>query len=400
MVAHLEENNLILDTQHGFRRGMSCVSNMLLYWDNLTSFIDQGIPVDVIYLDLQKAFDTVPHCRLLSKIQAHGIGGLVLQWIQEWLKDRRQRVVLNGCESVWTEVTSSVIQGSVLGPICFTIYMNDLDLNIISGISKFADDTKIICPIYSEHDKAILQEDLNTLMEWTRKWQMKFNVNKCAVLHFGFNNPNYQYFMDGKQLQSKEEEKDLGIIVTTSMNFSKHCASSVKKANQVIGLIKRNFHNFDRKIMINLYKSLVRPHLDYAVSVWKPYLRKDINLIEGVQRRMTKLISGMKDKTYEERLELLKLTSLEQRHKRQDLITAFNMTKGNIKIDLGKIVEIIGKTSTRGHSWKIRPKSSRLELRRNSFFCRIWKTWNALPEHLIGATTLNQFKTGLKDMGY
>ena len=134
-------------------------------------------------------------------------------------------------------------------------------------------------------------------MEWTHKWQMKFNVNKCAVLHFGFNNLHYQYFMDGNQLESKEEEKDLGIYINTSMNFSKHCAISVKKANQVIGLIKRNFQNFDSKIIINLYKSLVRPHLDYAVSVWKPYLRKDINLIERTQRRMTKFISEMKGKT-------------------------------------------------------------------------------------------------------
>ncbi|KAJ8018258.1 LINE-1 reverse transcriptase-like [Holothuria leucospilota] len=141
MVTHLEENKLILETQHGFRRGMSCVSNMLLYWDNLTALIDQGIPVDVVYLDLQKAFDTVPHCRLLHKIQAHGIDGLVLHWIQEWLKDRRQRVVLNGSRSEYC-----------------------------------------------------------TLMEWTEKWQMKFNVNKCAVLHFGFNNPNNHYFMDGKKL--------------------------------------------------------------------------------------------------------------------------------------------------------------------------------------------------------
>ena len=109
VVNHLEDNNVILETQHGFRRGKSCVSNMLLYWDKITAFIDKGIPVDVAYLDLQKAFDTVPHCRLLSKIQAHGIEGLVLRWIKEWLNNRKQRVVLNGYESQWTDVTSSVI---------------------------------------------------------------------------------------------------------------------------------------------------------------------------------------------------------------------------------------------------------------------------------------------------
>ena len=144
-------------------------------------------------------------------------------------------------------------------------------VNIESGVSKFADDTKIICPLYSGKDREIMQKDLDTLIEWTTKWQMNFNVNKCSILHFGYNNPRHQYLMGGKQLESKEEEKDLGIYVSTTMKFSKHCAVSVKKANRVIGLIKRNFHNFDRKIMINLYKSLVRLHIDYGIQVWKPY---------------------------------------------------------------------------------------------------------------------------------
>ena len=200
---------------------------------------------------------------------------------------------------------------------------NDMDKEVESTTSMFADDTKIIRPLLQESDRKILQLDLEKLMRWTKMWQMKFNVDKCSVLHFGYNNPRYKYVMDGRYLQSKEEEKDLGVYVNTTMKFSKQCVESVKKANRVIGIIRRNFTNFDKNVLLNLYKSLVRPHLDYAVQVWKPYLKKDINLMESVQRRMTRLIPGMKEKTYEERLKELNLMSLEQRHIRQDLLSAY-----------------------------------------------------------------------------
>ena len=256
IVDHLEENHLIKETLHGFRKGKSCVTNMLQYWDKITGYVDKGIPVDVVYLDLQKAFDTVPHNRLMKKVQAHGIEGPILRWITEWLKNRKQRVVLDGVESEWKNVTSSVVQGSVLGPICFTIFMNDMDLDVNSELSKFADDTKVIRPIKRVEDRESLQDDINKLMEWTTKWQMSFNTAKCTVLHFGYGNPNpnYTYYMNGKALSSKEEEKDLGIYVSTSLKFGKQCAEAAKKANRVVGIIKRNFTNFDKDIMMKLYK--------------------------------------------------------------------------------------------------------------------------------------------------
>ena len=396
IVDHLEKNKLINETQHGFRKAKSCVSNLLLYWNELTDYIDKGTPVDVVYLDLQKAFDTVPHKRLIAKIKAHGIDGWILKWIHEWLSERKQRVVLNGQISQWNEVSSSVVQGSVLGPVCFSMYMNDMEINLESSTSMFADDTKIIRPIVTQKDRDTLQNDLDKLMVWTQKWQMKFNVDKCSVLHFGYNNPMFMYNMDGRNLQSKTEEKDLGVYINTSMKFNKQCAESVKKANRVIGIIKRNFMNFDRSVIIKLYKSLVRPHLDYAIPVWRPYLKKDITLLENVQRRMTKLIPNLRHKTYEERLKELKLMTLEQRHIRQDLLTFYNIINKNMNINIEGIVEIIGSQKTRGNSFKIRPKHARLEIRKNTFFERIWKTWNELPEEVVSAKTINKFKEELQ----
>ena len=266
----------------------------------------------------------------------------------------------------------------------------------MSHVSMFADDTKIIRPIVTQKDRDTLQNDLDKLMVWTQKWQMKFNVEKCSVLHFGYNNPMYTYNMDGRNLQSKTEEKDLGVYINTSMKFNKQCAESVKKANRVIGIIKRNFMNFDRSVIIKLYKSLVRPHLDYAIPVWRPYLKKDITLLENVQRRMTKLIPNLRHKTYEERLKELKLMTLEQRHIRQDLLTFYNIINKNMNINIEGIVEIIGSQKTRGNSFKIRPKHARLEIRKNTFFERIWKTWNELPEEVVSAKTINKFKEELQ----
>ncbi|XP_071854518.1 uncharacterized protein [Apostichopus japonicus] len=277
--------------------------------------------------------------------------------------------------------------------------MNDLDIGMQSEISKFADDTKVMCPIRNIGDQQKLQQDLIKLMIWTKKWQMKFNVDKCSVMHFGHANPKFKYKMGDQELQETEEEKDLGVYVNSSMKFSRQCAESVKKANRMIGIIKRNFTNFDRKVVLNLYKALVRPHLDYYVPVWKPYLRKDIQLLEGVQRRMTKIIHGMRNKTYEERLKELRLMTIEQRHLRQDMITFYNITQGSINMQVDNYVDILRESNTRGHTMKIRPSRVRLEVRRNSYFKRIWKAWNTLPQEAVTAQTLNKFKNSIADCG-
>ncbi|KAJ8027222.1 hypothetical protein HOLleu_32304 [Holothuria leucospilota] len=187
--------------------------------------------------------------------------------------------------------------------------------------------------------------------------------------------------MDGKEMK-ESDEKDLGVYVNTSMKFSRQCAESTKQANRVMGIIKRNFINFDRKVVLNLYKSLIRPHLDYCIQVWRPYLKKkDISLLEGVQRRMTSFITGMESKSYE------------------DLITLYNITQGEIVLKLGNFVEFIRDSKTRGNSKRITPPTVRLEVRRNSFFSRVWKTWNKLPEKVVTAPTLNTFKNRLMECG-
>uniref|UniRef100_A0A4W3IXB0 Reverse transcriptase domain-containing protein n=1 Tax=Callorhinchus milii TaxID=7868 RepID=A0A4W3IXB0_CALMI len=190
---HLEEYGLIRDSQHGFVKGRSCLTSLLEFFDEVTERLGKGSGVDVVYKDFQKAFDKVPHERLVRKIEAHGIKGTVAARIQSWLGDRKQRVVVNGCFSDWREVYSGVPQGLVLGPLLFLIYINDLDLGIPSTISKFADDTKLGRVVNSEKDSSQLQEHIDRMVKWADTWQMNFNVEKCEVMHFVRKNEGRQY---------------------------------------------------------------------------------------------------------------------------------------------------------------------------------------------------------------
>ena len=174
---------------------------------DVTKHVDSGLPVDTLYLDFAKAFDKVPHRRLLMKFKAHGIDSVVLESIRRWLTDRKQRVILNGETSYWLPELSGVPQGSVLGPVLFLIYINDIDLNISGEMLMFADDTKVICPIENEEYGETLQADIDRLMVWSNKWQMQFNVEKCKVMYFGYNNPCLEYTMGGEKLMMTESEK-------------------------------------------------------------------------------------------------------------------------------------------------------------------------------------------------
>ena len=206
---HLNANSLINDSQHGFTAGRSCLTNRLTFLESLTSHFDQGLPVDVLYLDFSKAFDMVPHQRLISKLRAHGIGPELSRWLDNWLTDRKQRFTIKGTQSPWTSVASGVLQGSVLGPTLFTIYINDLDENIKSQILKVADDTKIIAPVSNQEQIIELQEDLASAFHWAGKWQMAFNPGKCKCVHFGHANPKHEYTMGAQKIAHSTEEKDL-----------------------------------------------------------------------------------------------------------------------------------------------------------------------------------------------
>jgi hypothetical protein len=333
LMKHLSENDLIKNSQHGFIPGRSCSTNLVTFLDKVTKAMDDGIPVDVFYLDFAKAFDKVPAGRLLNKLRAKGVSGNVLEWIRSWLKNRKQRVLVADGKSKWEEVDSGVPQGSVLGPCLFDVYIDDLEDEIMEEeldvvLNKFADDTKGMKTIQSEEDRDKMQKALDCLCKWAEKWEMKFNVTKCKVMHIGQRNPEYEYRMNGVQLLKTEEEKDIGVLVNKNMKPKNQCIKAANIATAVLKQISKNFHYRDRHTFLRLYKQYVRPHLEFATPAWSPWLAGDIAVLEKVQEKAVRMVAGLTARTYEERCQELKMDTLELRRAKQDMLEVYKMKKG------------------------------------------------------------------------
>jgi len=404
IVNYLEANELIGKSQHGFIKGRSCLTNLLEFIQALTEGIDQGEDMDVVYLDFQKAFDKVPHKRLLLKVRDMGIGGEVAQWIENWLEGRKQRVVLNGCSSDWVDVTSGVPQGSILGPILFVIYINDLDEGIKNKIWKFADDTKLMGKSTEPKGVEEIREDLQRLCRWAEKWQMAFNIDKCKVMHIGKKNRGAKYVMGSEEIKEVGEEKDLGVTVCKNLKVAKQCGQAAKKGNQILGMIARTFVSRNKFIITKLYKSLVRPHLDYCIQAWRPHLGKDIDVLERVQRRMSRMVEGCKDVSYEKRLQMLGLTTLEMRRVRADLIEVYKIFQGLDRVEekdffqrsqQGTSYLDVGRT--RGNRYKLHKKRFRLVAAKYNFGNRAVNDWNRLPDRIVQIEELGKFKGELNN---
>ena len=214
MVNFLDTNNLINTSQHGFRQGRSCATNLLDFYQYVFCECDRSSAVDVVFLDFRKAFDKVHHNRLMRKVRALGIQGNVAAWIENWLAGRRKRVIVNGVPSDWTAISSGVPQGSVWAPPIFVMYINDMDLGLSSKVSKFADDTKLVINAANPESVRALQRDLASIGEWSTVWQMPFNLDKCHVLQVGTANQGKNYSLLGSAISSVDKETDLGVVIT------------------------------------------------------------------------------------------------------------------------------------------------------------------------------------------
>ena len=399
---HLCRNGLICRQQHGFMKGRSCTTQLLDVLDTWTEIIDDGGSVDAIYMDFMKAFDTVPHRRLLSKLEAHGVRGKVLKWVQGFLMGRQQWVVVNGARSKNSAVTSGIPQGSVIGPMLFTVYINDLPSVCSSEVRLFADDTKLFNRSDQPSANTTLQEDLNRLQQWSDEWLLRFHPDKCSVLKMGKKKSAATYTMRGKkngkeysiELEEHATEKDLGVFIDNQLSFKEHVAKVTAKANRVVGVIRRTFDYLDDDLFVNLFKSLVRPILEYGHSVYQPHLKSLCSDIEDVQRRATKLLPSVRDMPYPERLRHLGLPSLEHRRNRGDMIDMYKYMHGLYDVDRPSF-QLLSESNTRGHSLKIQKSHSRLNVRSGFFSQRVVSTWNGLPNRVVTAPTLNCFKSRL-----
>lgn len=386
--------DMIKDSQHGFVKGKSCLTNLLEFMEMVEEGVDNGERVDVVYLDFQKAFDKVPHKRLIMKIEALGVPSEIVQWIRDWLTNRRQRVVIKGEYSDWSVVKSGVPQGSVLGPLLFVIYVNDMDEGLSNKMLKFADDAKVVGKVSTQEGIDDMRRDLVKLNDWSHKWQMTFNIEKCKVMHIGSKNRGEIYSIEGRKLQEVMEEKDLGVIVTNDLKGTKQCKAAAAKANRVLGMIRRTFATRDKKILKKLYIGLVRPHLEYCVQSWRPHLVKDVKLLERVQRRATKMVEECRGMKYETRLERMGLTTLDDRRDRGDLIQVFKIVSGSNKVSCSKNF-MWNKRGNRGHSKKLYKRGFKRDIGKYMFSNRCVDKWNQLPEFVVKSENLNEFKNNL-----
>ena len=397
VLTHLVENNLLSNKQFGFVSARSTVTQLLNYLDKCAEIVASGGIVDSIYFDFSKAFDTVPHRRLSGKMEAYGIKGKLLAWIEAFLTGREQIVRVNGELSSPKPVLSGIPQGSVLGPLLFVLYINDLPDVVQSNVLLFADDTKIFKQVTTKEDADALQNDIDALNIWSEKWLLKFNTDKCHVLTLGkFENISHtqRYSLYGNELEHVFEEKDLGVIIDMELTFGEHIATKVKKANGIMGLIRRTFSYLDGETFKKLYTSFVRPHLEYANPVWSPFLQKHIKLVENVQERATKLVDGMKHMDYTERLKKLDLPTLQHRRERGDMIQVWKHFNTYDQSTLSPNFRPIYRAN-RKHPFQLTrnmPKDGSRGIQYNSFYFRVANRWNNLPSDVVKSENINTFK--------
>ena len=343
IMSHADRHKILYPLQHGFRRGLSCETQLVDFIDDITRNMDEGKQTDCLVMDFSKAFDKVSHSLLVHKLHHYGIKGKTNKWIESFLSDRGQQVVIEGEASDNVPVASGVPQGSVLGPSLFLFYINDMPVELTSKVRLFADDTIAYLTITSNSDCEKLQKDLDRLAVWEDKWLMKFHADKCNVISITKNRTliKRNYTLRNHILEQVTSTKYLGVTVSADLKWTPHINTICGKANSTIGFLKRNLNISNRTIKENAYKSLVRPSLEYACSVWEPHLKTDIDKLEKVQRRAARYVTNRYHNTssVSEMIEHLEWSTLAKRRQNARLNLMYKMVNGKVLTDTaGKLI--------------------------------------------------------------
>lgn len=400
IMQHLEKYDILVDYQHGFRQKRSCESQLVTTIEDIAKHLDKKEQVDMLILDFSKAFDVVPHIRLLRKLEHYGINGKIIEWVKAWLTQRQQCVAVEGETSTNAFVKSGVPQGTVLGPLMFLLYINDIGDDIKSKLRLFADDSLLYLAIDCKDDCNQLQKDLDKLIDWASKWQMKFNASKCYVLRITNKKKPilHNYHMHGQVLENVSQNPYLGVQFTNNLKWDIHINNITAKANKSLGFLRRNIGKFPEEIKKRAYQAIVRPNVEYASSAWDPYQENHIKQIEMVQRRSARFIKHQYSRepgSVTSLLKELKLPSLEIRRKIKRLCLFHKALHKKIAINIPDYVEQQGRTTRQYHRSKFRNLQTSTNTYKYSFFPRTIKDWNTLPIRLLNIEDAEAFKNSL-----
>lgn len=398
---HMMENQIISEAQHGFMTGRSTQTQQLHFLEKITKMHDEIKQTEIVYLDFSKAFDTVSHKKLLQVLQLYGLDPTITQWIEMYLDHRIQTTIVDNVYSDSVPVTSGVPQGSVLAPLLFIVYTEDLIRSINQAcpnttVYSYADDIKLV-----SNDPVDLQQALNTVLAWIEKWQLQLNTKKSEHLTIRMKSPITLYIKD-EDIPKVNQVRDLGITLSDDLKWSPYINKVRAKANTLSYSILRMFSSNNCWLLLNLFKTYVRPLLEYNTCSWSPYLDYNVTDLENIQKQFTRKICtrcNISFSSYEDRLEKLCLESLQERRIKTDLTFLYKIIHNYVDINFNTFFQIntFSGHNLRRHKFHIeRNKIPNSQPLSNFFTYRVIKHWNDLPGDIVNAITLESFKSRLK----
>ena len=390
---HAVSNNIFHPNQHGFRAGLSTCTNLLAAYDIVTKHLENHTPVDVLYIDFQKAFDRIQYSLLFDKLSKYHFPKILVKWLANFLTGRKQAVVVDGCASAWKDVTSGVPQGTIIAPFLFNVFVADMfSLELHSSLFCFADDTKLVFPFVQEFS---LQEDLDLICKWANSNGMIINPTKSGLIHFGRTNRKIALRISNEFLPSNNYYKDLGILIESDLSFSAHVISCASKASVISRLILHSFSRTNPSLLVNCFKIYVMPLLLYGIPFFNPRYGKDIDILENVQRKFTKSLCGPKLRhlSYLDRLKAFSLEPVELSFLRLRLVHLFKIVR--FPNQLKCLLPPFHASVTRGHALRVSLPCVNSEIRKQYFPISLLAIWNSLPQAIVSSHSASSFVKGL-----